>query len=145
MRRPGRGWEHRVKVSEQAAKTTTPGVQQVRRFETAAGFLADVVYDEEQGLPARPTVVDPVDPTRRKHIPAEARGEDLLVPVARAGRIVYSPPSPEAARVRASRQLDRLHAGIKRFVNPHQYPVGLSAELHELKTRLVLETRGLET
>jgi nicotinate phosphoribosyltransferase len=145
VRRPGRPWEHRVKVSEQAVKTTTPGIQQVRRFETARGFLADVIYDEEQGLPARPTVVDPVDPTRRKRVPAEARGEDLLVPVARAGRIVYSPPPPGAARDRARIQLERVHAGIKRFVNPHQYPVGLSAELHDLKTRLVLEARGLET
>jgi nicotinate phosphoribosyltransferase len=145
VRRPGRRWEHRVKVSEQAAKTTTPGIQQVRRFQTDAGFLADVIYDEEQGLPARPTVVDPVDSTRRKHIPAEAGGEDLLVPVARAGRIVYSPPPAGAARGRARSQLERLHAGIKRFVNPHEYPVGLSAELHDLKTRLVLEARGLET
>ena len=36
-----------------------------------------------------------------------------------------------------------LHAGLKRFVHPHQYPVGLSLELHELKTRLVLEARGV--
>jgi nicotinate phosphoribosyltransferase len=143
VRRQGRPWEHRVKVSEQALKTTTPGIQQVRRFETGSGFLADVIYDEEQGLPDRPTVVDPVDPTRRKRIPAEARGEDLLVPVARAGRIVFSPPPPSTARHRARRQLERVHAGIKRFVNPHQYPVGLSADLHELKTRLVLEARGL--
>jgi nicotinate phosphoribosyltransferase len=39
--------------------------------------------------------------------------------------------------------MDRLHAGIKRFVNPHQYPVGLALELQELKTRLVLQARGL--
>jgi nicotinate phosphoribosyltransferase len=143
VRRPGRRWEHRVKVSEQAVKTTTPGIQQVRRFETVRGFLADVIFNEEQGLPARPTVVDPVDPTRRKSIPAEARAEDLLVPVARGGRIVYLPPPSSAARDRARSQLERMHVGIKRFVNPHQYPVGLSAELHDLKTRLVLEARGL--
>ena len=143
VRRPGERWQHRVKVSEQAIKTTTPGIQQVRRFETPAGFLADVIYDEERGLDAEAVLVDPVDPTRRKRIPPDATGEDLLVPVARGGRIVCEPAALPAARERTRRQLERLHAGIKRFVNPHQYPVGLSPELHELKTRLVLEARGL--
>ena len=142
VRRPGGRWEHRVKVSEQAIKTTTPGIQQVRRFETEAGFLADVIYDEEQGQGAEVVLVDPVDPTRHKRIPEYAVGEDLLVPVARAGRIVHPPAPLAASRERTRRQLDRLHAGIKRFVHPHQYPVGLSPRLHELKTRLVLETRG---
>jgi nicotinate phosphoribosyltransferase len=35
-----------------------------------------------------------------------------------------------------------LHPGIKRFANPHQYPVGLEASLHDVKTRLVLAARG---
>jgi nicotinate phosphoribosyltransferase len=38
--------------------------------------------------------------------------------------------------------MGRLHPGVTRFVNPHQFPVGLSDELHELKTRLVLDARG---
>jgi nicotinate phosphoribosyltransferase len=143
VRQPGGPWQHRVKVSEQAAKTSNPGVQQVRRFTGPSGFVADVIYDEETGLPASPTVVDPLDPTRRKRIAADTPGEDLLVPVVREGRAVYEPPPLEATRERAREQVGRLHAGIRRFVNPHQYPVGLSLELHELKTRLVLEARGL--
>jgi nicotinate phosphoribosyltransferase len=141
VRRPGEAWRHRVKISEQSAKTTNPGVQQVRRYETEGGFLADVIYDEEQGLPDEPIIVDPVDPTRRKPIATETRGTDLLEPVLRDGRVVYDPPSPGAARARTAEQVGRLHSGIKRFVNPHQYPVGLSAELHALKTRLVLDAR----
>jgi len=143
IRSPGEPWRHRVKVSEQAAKTTVPGVQQVRRFATGAEFVGDVVYDEGSGLHDEVVLVDPVDATRRKRIPGEAAGEDLLVPVARAGRIVYEPPSVHDARERTRSQLEQLHPGIKRFVHPHQYPVGLSRELHELKTRLVLEARGL--
>ncbi|HXK08052.1 MAG TPA: nicotinate phosphoribosyltransferase [Vicinamibacteria bacterium] len=143
VRPPGRPWQHRVKVSEQAAKTSNPGVQQVRRFTGPAGFVADVIFDEETGLPASPVVVDPLDPTRRKRLPAGTPGGDLLVPVVRAGRPVYEPPPLEATRARSLDQIGRFHAGIRRFVNPHQYPVGLSLELHELKTRLVLEARGL--
>jgi nicotinate phosphoribosyltransferase len=143
VRPPGRPWQHRVKVSEQAAKTTNPGVQQVRRFSGPSGFVADVIFDEDSGLGEAPVVVDPLDPTRRKRIPRGTPAEDLLVPVLRAGRPVYEPPSLEATRARARGQVARLHPGIKRFVNPHQYPVGLALELHELKTRLVLEARGL--
>jgi nicotinate phosphoribosyltransferase len=114
----------------------------VRRFETEAGFLADVIYDEDQGLPDEAVLVDPVDPTRHKRIPPETRAADLLEPVVRAGRVVYAAPSLDALRARTADQIARLHSGITRFVNPHEYPVGLSAELHELKTRLVLETRS---
>jgi nicotinate phosphoribosyltransferase len=138
VRRPGEAWQHRLKVSEQAIKTTNPGIQQVRRFETEAGFLADVIYDEDQGPPGEAVLVDPVDPTRLKRIPPEARATDLLQPFVRGGRVVH-----DAVRARASDQLTRLHPGITRFVNPHEYPVGLSVELHELKTRLVLEARAV--
>ena len=88
-------------------------------------------------------MVDPLDPTRRKRIPAGTPYEDLLLPVVRAGRAVYEVPPLAAAQARAREQVGRLHPGIRRFVNPHQYPVGLALELHELKTRLVLEARGL--
>ena len=143
MRPPGGSWQHRVKVSEQAAKTSNPGVQQVRRFSGPSGLVADVIFDEETGLRAAPVVVDPLDPTRRKRVPGGTPFEDLLVPVVRAGRSVYAPPPIEATRAHARAEVARLHPGITRFVNPHQYPVGLSLGLHELKTRLVLEARGL--
>jgi nicotinate phosphoribosyltransferase len=143
VRQPGGPWQHRVKVSEQAAKTSNPGVQQVRRFASPGGLLADVIFDQDGGLPPAPVVVDPLDPTRRKRVPEGTPFEDLLVPVARAGRPVYTPPPLEATRAHARAEVARLHPGITRFVNPHQYPVGLSLGLHDLKTRLVLEARGI--
>jgi nicotinate phosphoribosyltransferase len=143
VREPGGPWRHRVKVSEQAVKTSNPGVQQVRRFSGPDGFVADVIFDEERGLDGSPVVVDPLDPTRRKRIPAGSAFEDLLLPVARRGCIVYEPRPLLEAQTRAKEQVARLHPGIRRFVNPHQYPVGLALELYELKTRLVLEARGI--
>ena len=143
LREPGGAWRHRIKVSEQAAKTSNPGIQQVRRFSGPEGFVADVIYDEESGIGDAPVVVDPLDPTRRKRIPAGTPFEDLLVPVVRGGRAIYDAPSLVESQRRARAQVQSLHPGIRRFVNPHQYPVGLSLPLHELKTRLVLEARGL--
>ncbi len=137
----GSPWRRKVKVSEQAAKTTIPGLLQVRRFEADQGFLADAIYDELLGLPSPCVIVDPLDATRRREIPAGTPGEDLLVPIFRGGRRVYDPPPLDACRARTQAQLARFHAGVKRFVHPHQFPVGLERGLHDLRTQLVLEAR----
>jgi nicotinate phosphoribosyltransferase len=142
IRQPGGAWEHKVKLSEQAAKLTNPGILQVRRFRSPTEFLGDAIYDLSRPLPAEVTVVDPLDATRRKHFPPDAAHEDLLVPVFRRGQVVYAPPSLEQTRGRVREQLGMLHPGITRFMNPHQYPAGLELGLHEFKTQLVLKARG---
>jgi nicotinate phosphoribosyltransferase len=86
-------------------------------------------------------MIDPLDPTRRRTIPAGTPSQDLLVPIFRAGRRVYDPPPLVEVRKRASGELTRFHSGVKRFVNPHPYPVGLERTLHDLRTRLILEAR----
>jgi nicotinate phosphoribosyltransferase len=143
VRGPDGRWQHKVKLSEQAAKVSTPGVQQVRRYADAHEFVEDLVYDEELGVPEQPTMVDPLDPTRRRRVASGLAWEELLLPVVRAGRVCYERPGLEAVRRRVQAQLARFHAGVKRFVNPHRYPVGLESGLHDLKTRLVLAARGL--
>jgi nicotinate phosphoribosyltransferase len=135
------GWEHKLKLSDQAAKSTTPGILQVRRYHSGNEFIGDIIYDLELGLSPAPTIVDPADVTRRKHFSPESPQEDLLMPIFRRGDLVYKSPSLEEIRGRAQRQIGMLHSGIKRMVNPHQYPAGLELGLHELKTRLILQTR----
>ena len=80
---------------------------------------------------------------RRRPIPEGSRFEDLLVPIFRGGKCVYDAPPLPASRARTGSQLASLHPAIRRLVNPHQYPAGLAANLHELKTRMVLEARNL--
>lgn len=143
IRDPGGPWRYKVKVSEQAIKVSTPGVQQVRRFSERGSFLADMIYDEVAGAPSTATLVDPLDPTRRRRIDPATAYEDLLRPIFRQGRAVYESPPLTEIRARTGRQLASFHSGIKRLVNPHQYPVGLELGLHELKTRLILEARGV--
>ncbi len=135
-------WQDKVKLSEQAAKTSTPGILQVRRYCQDGQAIGDVIFDERSPIHGPCTQVDPLDATRRRVMPPEASGEDLLVPVFRQGRCVYRVPSLEASRRRTREQLGIFHAGVKRFVNPHEYPVGLELGLHERKTRLMLEARG---
>ena len=135
-------WEPKVKLSEQVAKVTDPGILQVRRFRAKDLFSGDAIYDLSRPLPTRFTTVDPLDLTRRKHFAAGTPYEDLLIPILREGRLVYTIPSLEEVRERVRQQLAQLHAGIKRFKNPHEYPAGLELGLHQLKTELILKARG---
>lgn len=142
----GGEWEYRVKLSERAVKTSNPGIQQVRRFSSASEYVADAIYDEGLGIGAEPTIVDAMDMTRRKNLTRDLTWEDLLRPVFRGGeRVEPSPAAAEAleeARDRAQRQLGHFHGGVKRFLYPHSYPVGLEEGLFDLKTRLVMEARA---
>lgn len=141
IREPGGAWKYRVKLSEQAIKVSNPGLLQVRRFSTGQEYIADMIHDLEIGVPEPGVLIDPMDQTRRKQIPPGVSHEDLLIPVLRSGRRVWSPPPLAEARARTGAQLSMFHAGIKRLDYPHQYPVGLEKGLFDLKTRLILEAR----
>lgn len=141
--RQGR-WQDKVKVSDQAAKMSTPGILQVRRYFRDGEAIGDVIFDEQSSMQGTCTQVDPLDATRRRVIPDDATSENLLVPVLHRGERVYQVPSLEASRQRVQDQLGQFHAGIKRFLNPHEYPVGLELGLHERKTQLILKARGFE-
>jgi len=136
-------WRYKLKVSEQTAKVSTPGVLQVRRFHQHGQLAGDAIYDLDTGIPEQPTIVDPNDMTRRKTFAADARHEDLLAPIFRGGQLVYTSPLLTDIRRRTQEQVASLHPSIRRFVHPHGYPVGLERNLHELKTKLILQARGV--
>ena len=143
----GGAWQPRVKVSEQTVKTTTPGVLQVRRYRDGAGsgFAGDMLYDElGPPAPGAATMVDPLDPTRRKRFAPDTAYEALLQPVFARGTRVRDAVPLDVARARVQAQLAALPEGATRLANPHRYPVGLERGLYERKTALVLAARGLE-
>ena len=142
--RPNGGeWEYKIKLSEQSFKISAPGIQQVRRYRRGGEFVADAIFDLQLGLQEPCLLIDPMDITRRKLVARGTEYQDLLVPVFRKGERVYAPPTLAEIRQRREIQLTSFHSGVKRFVNPHQYPVGLEKKLHDLKTNLILQARGL--
>ena len=48
IRKPGEEWQPKLKLSEQAAKISTPGISQVRRYsdKAEAYFVGDMIYEE---------------------------------------------------------------------------------------------------
>jgi nicotinate phosphoribosyltransferase len=145
IRHPGeQKWIPRIKVSEQTAKVTTPGVLAVRRFRREDGTLAgDMVYDIFDPPSGEPTMVDPADATRRKTFSADQTSSELLVDVVSGGEQVYECPPLTEVRDLAMRSVDELDRTVRRFMNPHTYPVGLERGVHDLRTALVLKARGI--
>jgi nicotinate phosphoribosyltransferase len=134
-------WQYKMKSSEQLAKASFPGVLQVRRYKTEDRFQADLIFNLPEGIGSPPTLIDPKDSTRHREIDPATPHEDLLVPVLRAGKSVYTSPSLQAIRQRAMDQVNALHPTHRRLVHPHEYPVGLDRGHAELRTNLLKEAR----
>ena len=142
IRKNDGSWSYKMKLSEQAIKVSNPGIQQVRRFHKAGEFVGDMIFDEETLSPQSSyTMIDPADMTRQKTFDTSFSHEDLLVNVFDKGKATYQSPNIEQIRERVRTQLQGFHKGIKRFVNPHSYPVGLEEKLFELKNDLLLRLR----
>ena len=137
-------WEPKVKLSEQAIKTSTPGMLQIRRYRNGDGAVADMIYNQLTGEPAERIMVDPLDPTRQQRLGDGLDADDLLIPAVRGGGVVHQQKELAAIRSRTKQQLSMFRAGVRRHMNPHQYPVGLEKSLHVLKTALILQARGGE-
>lgn len=138
-------WTARLKISESAAKLTTPGVLDVRRYYQSDGRIAgDMVFDVNETPDAREVIVDPMDDLRQKNL-SGLRFETLLRPLARAGKVVLAPEdrSAMAARARACVGLETLDETQLRMLNPHTYPVGLELGLNERRRALVAELRHI--
>lgn len=146
IRHPGGDWEPRIKVSEQSAKTTIPGVQGLRRYYDDSGRPAgDMIHDISLPPASDPVIVDPLDPTRRKRFHHMQRSEELLVPVVEGGKFSYQSPPLAEIRERARDQVASLDPSVRRLLNPHRYPVGLEQQLHDLRARLIFDARARES
>lgn len=134
----GGKWKPRIKVSDQPAKTSNPGIPRIRRFFDKQGLMeGDLIYDESENADLAARIMDPVLPHRFKAIAKEWRHEELLRPVFSKGKRVYAPPPLAEVRAHREREIERLHPGIRRLENPHVYPVGLSPHLAKLKADLI--------
>jgi nicotinate phosphoribosyltransferase len=144
-------WSPRIKVSEQSVKISNPGVQQVRRFyrgqKDGRVNLADVIYDQSTPGPEVGGVwkaFDPLDATRYWTQAGSTPGEDLLVPIFKNGARVYQSPPIFEMQSHVRQQLSFFGHGVKRFVYPHLYPVGVEAGLHQTKLELIEKARQRE-
>ena len=137
VRRPGEPWRYRIKLSDEPAKTSCPGLLQVRRFHRPDGrFIADAIYEIDHPV-SEPCVIVDLRTNARSEIPAATEYSDLLVPIFRQGKVVYRVPPIQASRERARTQLSCSPRAVVRLKKPHGYDVGLENSLRKLRSRLI--------
>lgn len=137
-------WRDTIKLSEQLVKVSNPGIQQVRRFIKDSQYQADMIWDINHPISAEPHIADPLDATREKQVPSSWNFIDLLVPIFEKGKRVYELPSLLDIKKKTQNELMHFHSGIKRFMNPHQYIVGMEKGLLQRKIDLIREVRNRE-
>ena len=134
----------KIKISENAAKITTPHFKKVYRLydKTDGKAFADLltVYDETVDDAAPLKLFDP-DATWKKSTFVNFRAEELLKPIFMQGRRVYDTPAIEDIRAYCARQIALQWDEVKRFENPHNYYVDLSQRLWDIKQEL-LQSQG---
>lgn len=142
IREPNGPWKYRLKLSEQMAKVSNPGVLQVRRYFNEQGYIADAIYDIHTDISKGCTIINPFDSTQHKVLHKDLASYDLLVPIFREGKLVYSSPTLDQIRAHANKELEQCHDSLKRFLNPHRYVVGLEQSLYDLKIDLIRKIRN---
>lgn len=135
-------WVYKIKISEQLIKTTNPGILQTRRFYDKSGkAFADMMYDMEKGFSERTQLIDPLDPTRSQVLDENCHYRDLLVPIFKRGKKVYSSPDLIAIQKNSKKELETLCPTVRRFLYPDPYFVGLEKSIYNLKMHLIEELK----
>ena len=131
----------KIKISENAAKITTPHFKKIYRiFSKATGKAeADLIclHDEEIDFEQPLELFDP-DATWKRKVYTNIEAKELMVPIFQQGKLVYQVPNLQASRAYCQRQVDSLWDEVKRFENPHNYYVDLSQKLWDIKQSLLL-------
>lgn len=131
----GSNWQYKIKLSEQTSKTSIPGTLQVRRFYRAGKAIGDGIYDEQLGIRTACHLINAEEKRCMPH--SGTRTEELLVPVLRKGKLVYTPPSLAESRQRCQEELAKFPASIHKFSKPYQYYVGIEEQLNTLRSALI--------
>ena len=137
--------EPKIKVSENTAKITNPHFKKFYRYydRESGKALADelCVYDEVVDDSGEHTIFDPNATWKTKTL-TDFTAKELLVKVFENGECVYDCPTIEEIAQYCRDQLDLLWDEVKRFENPHDYYVDLSAKLYEIKN-ILLNVHGI--
>ncbi len=137
----------KIKRSESVEKVTLPHFKKVYRFfskETGRN-VADLIalFDETVEYENGITLFDPSAPWKKKRL-TNVRAQELLVPIYRRGKRVYSLPSLPEIRENCLANVGHLWEEVKRFEYPHRYYVDLTQKLWDLKNQLLSDCQYAE-
>ncbi len=134
----------RIKISENPAKITNPGVKQLYRFydRRSGKALADLLaLDEEDFSSGEPLEIFDPENTWKRMTLCDYRMRQLLVPIFENGELVYELPTLSEIADYAKKEMETFWDEYKRLNRPHRYKVDLSQKLYDLKLQLLANRR----
>ena len=130
----------KIKISENEAKITLPGVKiPWRLYDKETGkAIADVItMGHEKIDSSEPYEIFDPNHTWKRKVVSSFVAKKLQVKVYEKGKQVYECPSVKEISDYRKEQVDSLWDEVTRFENPHTYYVDLSEELWELRHTLL--------
>lgn len=136
-------WQYKLKLSEEPSKISDPGLLQVKRYYDGEKPMADMIYhvndeQEEYSEIANRQNGMRMGVFRNKHY------KDLLIPVFRQGKCVYTSPDIHAIRENAEKQLSNFSDKYKLLHEPETYAVGLHKTLYNKKHDVIKQIKAEE-
>ncbi len=130
----------KIKISENEAKITIPGVKiPWRLYDRETGkAIADVItMGHEKIDSSEPYEIFDPNHTWKRKVVTDFIAKKLQVKVFENGKQVYESPSVKEISDYRQEQVDSMWDEVTRFENPHTYYVDLSEELWELRHSLL--------
>ncbi|MBQ9832484.1 MAG: nicotinate phosphoribosyltransferase, partial [Clostridia bacterium] len=133
----------KIKLSENTVKMTNPGIKKVLRFYDKDNMaIADLIaLDEEEFDGSKPLTLYHPEQTYKTMTICDFKVRELLVPLFKDGKQVYTPPTVAESAEYAKRDLATIWEESKRLMNPHIYKVDISDKLYDLKQKLIRESK----
>ena len=138
-------FEPRIKISENPAKITNPGVKRLYRFydRLSGKALADLIaLEDEDYSSGEPLEIFDPENTWKKMTLCDYEVRPLLAPIFENGELVYTLPTLSEVSEYAKREMETFWDEYKRLHSPHRYKVDLSKPLYELKRGMLEERRS---
>lgn len=130
----------KIKISENEAKITNPGVKEIWRIfdKRTKKAIADVITlkDEEIDESEPYTLFDP-EYTWKKKTVSNFVAKKIRQKIFEKGVLVYDKPSLDDIKDYCDKQIKTLWSEVLRFNNPHKYYVDLSYKLWSQKKELL--------
>ncbi len=132
----------KIKISENIAKITIPGVKiPWRLFDNETGkAIADVItLNYEKIDDSKPYEIFHPEYTWKRKTITNFTAKKLQVKLMEKGKQVYTSPSVKEISAYRAEQVETLWDEVKRFEKPHTYYVDLSEDLWNQRNELLME------
>jgi nicotinate phosphoribosyltransferase len=123
-----------IKVSENNAKMTLPGIKNIDRFITGENqFYADgIPFSDEPGY----SVIYHLTEPKRHQLAENLTKETLMQLMMKDGKRLAAAPHPRDIASYNMKRLEQLPEEHKRFLNPQTYLTGITEQVMQVRDRL---------